>query len=85
VSNPYVSSDDNSRTQKPTDEHWSDNELAGARYLARNRSTITAITLDDTKGYNAIFIADFPYYLSSPDDLQFLYNAIIYPRSGSGT
>ena len=51
----------------------------------RIRSTITAITLDDTNGYNAIFIAAFAYYLSSPDDLQFLYNAIIYPRSGSGT
>ena len=81
VPDPYVSSNA-ARTEKPTDSHWSANELAGARYLGLTSDTTSAITLYDSAGYRAIYIADTPYYASTPDDLQFLYNAIIYPRSG---
>lgn len=84
VPNPYVSTNVD-RCQKPADSHWSGNELGGATLLGRNADATSAITVYSTGSYNAVFIANTPEYQSTNDDLQFLYNAVIYPRNGVGS
>jgi hypothetical protein len=81
VSNPYVSSL-YGRGQKPAHKKWRANVLAGARYIGLTQDKRNAISVYDGPGYTAIYISSEAAYGSTPDDLQFLYNAIVYPNEG---
>jgi hypothetical protein len=81
VPNPYVSSL-YGRGQKPAHKKWRTNVLAGARYIGRTQDKRNAITVYDGPGYTAIYISSQAALRSTPDDLQFLYNAIVYPNEG---
>lgn len=82
VSNPYVSSL-YGRGQKPATKKWVRSDLDGARYIGRTQDRHNAITVYDAPGYTAIYISSEAAYESTPDDLQFLYNAIVYPNNGA--
>ena len=71
--------------QKPSTVTWVQSNLDGARYLGwsgSRRSRQQAITVYDASSYTAIYISTWASGNSSPDDLQFLYNAVIYPNVG---
>jgi hypothetical protein len=62
---------------------WSANELAGARIVATNPRRSAAITVYHADAYDAVYIACMPEYaLNERLDVQYVYNAIIYPREG---
>lgn len=81
VANPYLSSL-YGRGQKPADKKWDTDVLAGARYIGRTHSRSNAITVYDAGKYTAIYISSQAEFMSTPDDMQFLYNAIVYPDKG---
>lgn len=83
VANPYVSNL-YGQGQKPANKSWVAEDLDGARYIARTHNQGNAITVYDGPSYTAIYISSQAafYNNSTPDDLQFLYNAIIYPLQG---
>jgi hypothetical protein len=81
VANPYVSSL-YGVGQKPAHKKWLPNVLAGARYIGLTQDKRNAITVYDGPGYTAIYISSEAAYQSTTDDLQFLYNAIVYPNEG---
>ena len=81
VANPYVSSL-YGVGQKPAHKKWIPNVLAGARYLGITADKRNAISVYDGPGYTAIYISSEADYYGTPDDLQFLYNAIVYPNEG---
>lgn len=81
VANPYVSSL-YGRGQKPAHKKWLPSVLDGAHYLGRTQDKRNAITVYDGPGYAAIYISSQAAFKSTPDDLQFLYNAIVYPNRG---
>jgi hypothetical protein len=81
VNNPYVSSL-YGQGQKPAHKKWRANVLAGARYIGLTQDKRNAISVYDGPGYTAIYISSQAAYGSTPDDLQFLYNAIVYPNEG---
>lgn len=65
--------------QIPTnDGTWDNNDLAGARYIAKTADDAAVITVYDTPTYSAIFIANMPEYQSGAIDERFIYNAITY-------
>lgn len=81
VANPYVSNAYGA-TQKPSSKKWDSAVLNGARYLAIVHSHRDAVTVYDAPAYTAIYVSSMPAFFdySTPDDLQFLYNAIVYPN-----
>ena len=81
VANPYLSSL-YGRGQRPADKKWDAHVLDGARYIARNHNQGNAITVYDAPTYPAIYISSQAAFMSTPDDMQFLYNAIVYPNAG---
>lgn len=81
VNNPYVSSL-YGVGQKPAHKKWLRNVLAGARYIGSTQDKRNAISLYDGPDYTAIYISSEAAFKSTSDDLQFLYNAIIYPNEG---
>jgi hypothetical protein len=81
VNNPYVSSL-YGQGQKPAHKKWRTNVLAGGRYIGLTQDKRNAISVYDGAGYTAIYISSGADYGSTPDDLQFLYNAIVYPNEG---
>jgi hypothetical protein len=81
VSNPYVSSL-YGVGQKPAQKKWRANVLDGARYIGLTQDKRNAITAYDGPGHTAIYISSEAAFQSTPDDLQFLYNAIVYPNEG---
>lgn len=81
VANPYVSSP-HGVGQKPSRKKWRQTILNGARYLGITLDKRNAITVYDGPGYAGIYIASEAAFYSTPDDLQFLYNALIFPQRG---
>lgn len=81
VADPYLSSL-YGRGQKPADKKWDPEVLAGARYIARTHNQGSAITVYDAPAYTAIYISSQAGLMSTPDDMQFLYNAVVYPNQG---
>lgn len=81
VDNPYTSSL-YGRGQKPARKKWLPGALAGARYVGITQDKRNAISVYDGSSYTAIYISSQAAFFSTPDDLQFLYNAIIYPDEG---
>lgn len=81
VTNPYISSL-YGRGQRPADKKWDSSVLDGARYIARTHNRGNAITVYDAPAYTGIYISSQAAFKSTPDDVQFLYNALIYPREG---
>ena len=79
VPNPYISSL-YGRGQKPAEKKWVAADLDGARYIAQTHGSSNAITVYDAPAYTAIYISSQAAFQSTPDDLQFLYNAIVYPN-----
>lgn len=69
------------RTQKPSDSHWSNNDLAGARIIGRNSDQKCVITIFQPGTYSGIFISNTPEFDSTQQDLRFLYNALTYEPS----
>ena len=85
IGDPYVSQG-YPRAEQPWDIFWDDNELQGARYVAQTPGRFGAITLFEARRYEAIYITNMPEYLGGAADLQFFYNAIIFPApAGTGT
>lgn len=82
VTNPYPSSTAGIWVQRPHDDVWSSNDLAGATFAGISKKGKSAITEYNGPGYCAVYIASSAWYYSTPDDLQFLYDALIYPREG---
>lgn len=78
VSNPYLSSL-YGRGQKPANKRWVAENLAGARYLGQTHHRANAISVYDSRSYTAIYISSQAAFQSTPDDMQFLYNAVVYP------
>lgn len=81
VTDPYVSSGA-PFGEKPADSHWSANDLSGATIAGVNKHGHAAITVYATATHAAIYITNEADFASSTDDLQFLYNALIYPNRG---
>ena len=82
VANPYISSPAGNDVQEPADTKWSHNDLAGATIAGLSGQRRATITVYNGPGYDAIYIASAAWYQSTADDLQFLYNALIYPNQG---
>lgn len=77
----YASEGSGGYSQLPGDRHWSRNDLAGARIIARSASERAAITVYSRSTYEAIYVAGMPEFFSgNTADKQFMYNAIIFPR-----
>jgi hypothetical protein len=71
------------RTVVPADSAWGSNELNGAVIVGRTPEALAAILQYDAPQYTAIYISNMPEFGGGTADQQFLYNAIIYPRTGS--
>jgi hypothetical protein len=71
------------RTVVPADGAWGGNELNGAMIVGRTPTAVAAIFQYDAAQYTAIYISNMPEFLGGTTDEQFLYNAIIYPQTGS--
>lgn len=81
VANPYIGSNQGP-IEKPADRRWTANELAGAYYIGRTKGGHAALIFYQAPSYSAIYVTSMAEYMSSDDDLQFLYNALVYPNSG---
>ena len=66
----------------PSHAGWTPAALAGAHIAGRTDGDLGAITVYQEGGYDAIYIANMPEYRGALQDRQFLYNAIVYGRSG---
>jgi hypothetical protein len=69
-------------SQTPGDGTWDPSDMAGAKIVGLNSARTAAITLYNAANYDAIYIANMPEYGGGPQDMQFLYNAVIYPQQG---
>lgn len=81
VSDPYASSGPDF-AQQPSDGQWKIDDLAGATFAGVSRHRRAAITAYEGTGYPAIYISSAAWFQSTATDLQFLYNALIYPTQG---
>jgi hypothetical protein len=81
VADPYISSL-YGNGQNPATKKWLDDVLDGARYIAQTPNRGNGITVYDAPAYTAIYISSQAAFMSTPDDLQFLYNALVYPNVG---
>lgn len=81
VADPYVSGNA-PFGEKPGDRHWSSNDLSGASIIGDNKHGHAVITIYKAANYAAIYIANEADGSSTHDDLQFLYNSLVYPMQG---
>ena len=78
MASPYVSSG-YAQSQVPLDDAtWDDNDLNGARFVAKTADSQAAITVYDGPEYHGIHITNMPEYGAGTEDERFLYNAITF-------
>jgi hypothetical protein len=84
LSQPFMSSGYHLSQVPSNDLTWDDNDLDGARFLARTSDNKSAITFYAGKNHHAIYVSNMPEftvsYGGSTQDIQFLYNALTYPE-----
>lgn len=80
IGDHYVSQGYRSQ-QLPPDGTWNQNEMDGAVRVAATEHNRGAITIYHAASYDAIYVSNMPEYDAGMADEQFLYNAIIYPRT----
>ena len=78
MASPYVSSG-YAQSQVPLhDATWDDNDLNGARFVAKTADSQAAITVYDGPEYHGIYVTNMPEYQGGTEDERFLYNAITF-------
>lgn len=78
MASPYVSAG-YPESQVPLDDAtWDDNDLNGARFVAKTADSQAAITAYDGPEYHGIYITNMPEFGAGTEDERFLYNAITF-------